>query len=382
MAFTAKRIRDLKQAGIRVLFDAAQGIEDVIHLEIGKPDFPTPAPICEAAIEAIRQGRTTYTPNAGVQELRRDLAAHLTTSKGVAVSPREIVVTTGGMGALATTLEAILEPGDEVLVPNPGWPNYAMQTICAGGTAVTYDLSADTGYQPERRCIEPRITDRTKALLVNSPANPTGAVISAENVAGLVDLARQHNLLIVSDECYEDILYVDSCPSFLREDSRAFTVGIYSFSKTYAMTGWRIGYLAAPPELAPQITKLQEVYVACASSVSQAAARAALALDRRHVREMVQAYARRREIVREELQAAGIRHFLPQGAFYCLVDIGATGTDSMAFALELLKTRHVAVAPGETFGRNAARTVRICFATGDETLREGVRRLAAFAKRK
>ena len=382
MDLVASRIRALPRAGIRVIFDAAQGIPDVVHLEIGQPDFPTPAPICAAAAEAIGNGATRYTPNAGTLELRQDLAGHLRRSKGLEVSADEIVVTTGGIGALASSLEAIIEPGQEVLLPDPGWPNYASMVVCAGGAPTYYDLLPEAGYQPTAEDVAVKITERTRAVLVNSPSNPTGAVIDEDTTSALLHLARERELIVISDEVYEDFVFGGPCPTFLRDDSRDFVIAVYSFSKTYSMTGWRVGYAVAPKELAAEITKLQEVYYACASSVSQAAARAALTLDRAHVDEMVRTYQRRRDIVHKELLAQGIEHVLPAGAFYCLVDISPAGMNSMDFALALLHAEHVAVAPGETFGRNARHAVRIAFVVDDDNLRRGVRRLARFIRAK
>ncbi|MCG3148421.1 MAG: Aspartate aminotransferase [Verrucomicrobiae bacterium] len=374
----AQRIRDLPRAGIRIIFDEAQKYPDAIHLEIGQPDFPTPAPICDAAAAAMRAGETRYTPNPGTLALRADIAQAVHRDHQVTITPDEIVVTTGGMGALATGIEAILNPGDEILLPDPGWPNYAMQVICAGGTPTYYDLDARQGYQPDPAQIAQRITPRTRAILVNSPSNPTGGILTHPIVEEILALAEKHNLLIISDEVYDRIVFDNTFTSFLRAENRDRVIYINSFSKTYAMTGWRIGYLIAPRAIASEVAKLQEVYCACACSVSQAAARAALRLPQSQVKEMVQRYDTRRTVLTSILTAGGVPHFQPRGTFFLMADISGTRLDSQDFALQLLHEQKVAVAPGQTFGRNARQNIRLAFAVRDDLLATAGQRLVEF----
>ena len=375
---TAKRIHEMPRAGIRVIFDMARNMTDVIHLEIGSPDLATPPAVCEAGINAIRGGRTRYTPNAGMDELRRKAASYVSRRKGMDIRPENIVITTGGMGALASTFAAILDPGDEVLVPDPGWPNYTMQVTCSGGTAVSYDLHAEHGFRPRSEDIAARVTAGAKAVVTNSPSNPTGAVMDEKTVEDVLEIARANDLAIVSDEVYEDIVYDLPNASFVRAGALDNVACIYSFSKTWAMTGWRIGYVVTSEELAAEIAKLQEVYYACASSISQAAAAAALDMDEGEVARTLETYRRRRDMVARMLAEKGIAFFKPEGAFYCLVDISSSGMDSETFAVELLKAERVAVAPGNTFGVNAENMVRICFAVEDGQLQEGIERFSAF----
>jgi aspartate/methionine/tyrosine aminotransferase len=372
------RVRAMPRAAIRVIFDAAQNYQDVIHLEIGQPDAVTCAAICDAAKRAMDAGATKYTPNAGSLDLRRAICQCRAAQAGP-ITPAEVVVTTGGMGALASTFAALLNAGDEVLLPDPGWPNYAMQIICAGGQPVYYGLSPDRGFAPQIEELESLVTPRTKVLVVNTPSNPTGAVFSPQTVAAILAFSRRHDLLIVSDEVYEDLVFDGPHVSFLRPDTRDKVVAIYSFSKTYAMTGWRVGYVIATEEIAEQISKLQEVYYACASSISQAAALAALSLDGRWVGQMRESYRKRRDILCAELSRQGVEHFLPQGAFYCLVSIGNRRT-AMEFALQLLDRHGVAVAPGETFGVQSKNMVRVCFAAPEEDVRTGSCLLAEFVR--
>jgi len=377
----AKRISDMPRAGIRVIFDMANEMEDVIHLEIGSPDLRTPTAICEAGIEAIREGNTRYTPNAGTDKLRRRVSACVSEGKGIEVTSANIVITTGGMGALASTFAAVLEPDDEVLVPDPGWPNYAMQVTCSGGVAVPYGLRREDGFRPYAADVASGITDRTKAIVVNSPSNPTGAVIDEECVEGILDIAQERDLLVISDEVYEDIVYDCVNPTFLRIGALDHVACVYSFSKSWAMTGWRVGYLVASEELSAEVAKLQEVYYACASSISQRAAVAALDMDRRGAAAVLDTYRRRRDMVLRMLSGRGIDYVEPRGAFYCLVDISSFGMDSQEFAVELLKTKRVAVAPGSAFGRKSKEMVRICFAVEDEKLGEGLERFLAFLQK-
>jgi len=374
----AKRIATMPRAGIRVIFDAAQKYPDAIHLEIGQPDFPTPPPICQAAWTAIQAGQTRYTANPGTLELRQDLVDSVFRTHSVNLTPEEIVVTTGGMGALATSFEAIIDPGDEILLPDPGWPNYGMQVVCAGGKPVAYNLNPADGFQPDFVDIAAKITERTKAILVNSPSNPTGSIISAKAVEQLLALTKQHDILLVADEVYDNIVFDGPFTSFLRQDARDRVLYINSFSKTYAMTGWRIGYLVAPAAIAREVAKLQEVYCACACSVSQAAARAALRLPTDKIQEMLASYTRRRDILSSIFDPAGVKYFRPQGTFFLLLDIAVTGLDSQDFALKLLHETQVAVAPGATFGANARQHVRLSFALQDEKLTEGARRIVKF----
>ncbi len=379
LSLISTRVSSLSSAGIRVIFEEAQKIPDAIHLEIGQPDFVTPKTICDAAIVAMAAGQTGYTPNAGTLRLRQLLASDLC-ARGIPASPTDVVVTTGGMGGLATSITALLNPGDEVLVPDPGWPNYSMQITCAGGTPVPYRLRIEHGYCPRVEDVEAMITPLTRAIVVNSPSNPTGAVFDSGTVEAIQDLARRRALWIISDEVYQDLIFDGTHHTFLTEAARAFTVGVFSFSKSFAMTGWRVGYVVAPDLLVQQITKLQEVYTACASSISQAAACRAVEVGQECVEPMRREYRRRRDLIVDAMNRMGIRFFFPSGTFYCLVDISSSGIDSMQFAMRLLHETGVAVAPGTTFGQQSASMIRICFAAPEHTLLEGIRRIGSFLR--
>ena len=295
------------------------------------------------------------------------------------VSAEQIVVTIGAMGALYSAQLAVLEPGDELLVPDPGYPNYRMVAAVCGARAVPYSLHPEEGYQPDPTDIEAAITPRSKALIINSPSNPTGAVLPRERLQEIVELAERHDLYVISDECYEKILFDGDHVSAasLSDHDRFFTIG--SLSKSYAMTGWRVGYVAAPTAVAPLLIKLQEATVCCAPVLSQHAGLAALGGPQDAVVAMCDAYRRRRDLAVELLTDEGMCSYRPGGAFYLLVDLpGAIGNTS-TYARRLVEEAGVAVAPGDTFGDGAAGRVRISLAASEQLLREGIARLTRFA---
>ena len=373
------RVEAVPRSGIRVILDLASR-PGVVHLEIGQPNFPTPAHIIDAADAAARAGHTGYTANAGLPELCDALSTTLASDNGVQAGVDQIVVTVGAMGALYAACLAVLEPGDQVLIPDPGYPNYHMAATLCGAETVRYPLLPEAGYQPDLDALAAAIGPQCKAIIVNSPSNPTGAVLSEASLRGVVDLAERHDLYVISDECYEKIVFDGRhiSPAALAPGSdRFFTVS--SVSKSYAMTGWRLGYVAAPAAMVPQLTKLQESIVGCAPVLSQHAALAALTGPQDAVREMCAAYRSRRDLAVELLQPHGLCNYRPGGAFYLLVDLPGEVDDTYDYAKRLLQERDVAVAPGETFGAGGAGRVRISTATSDDLLREGIGRLIEFA---
>jgi aspartate aminotransferase/aminotransferase len=372
----------MPRSGIRATLDMAARIPGAIHLEIGQPNFPTPAHIIEAALAAAREGFTGYTANAGLPSLREAIAEKVRRENGLPATAENVVVTTGGMGALYSIFLALLETGDEMLVPDPGYPNYAMAAYLLRARAVPYPLEAENGFQPRLDALPGLVSPRTKALVVNSPSNPTGSVLPAATMATLVAFAREHDLYLVSDECYEKIVF-DAChvsPGSLDAEGRV--ISAFSFSKTYAMTGWRVGYAVTTPDMAALIAKIQEATVCCASSVSQKAAEAALAGPQDCVAAMVAAYRHRRDLAVAILRSHGLPTYLPQGAFYLLVSIGDCGVSSEQFARDLLDEEKVAVAPGRTFGPGGNGYVRISLASGEDELHMGLERLCRTVERK
>jgi aspartate/methionine/tyrosine aminotransferase len=378
---TSSVVAGMRRSGIREVMELAQAIPDAIHLEVGEPGFPTPAHIMEAAHVAAQAGFTKYTASAGMLSLRKLLVGKLKRFNGLEVAPENIVVTPGAVTAIATTIMALVEPGDEVLLPDPGWPNYQMMVPAAGAVAVLYPLRADSGFTPDFAALESLVTPHTKALVINSPGNPTGAVFSRDVMLQLLAFVRRHDLYLISDEVYEQIVFEGEHISPARFDTEGRVITVSGFSKTYAMTGWRLGYAVAAQPLAAQIAKLQEPFVSCASAISQKAGEAALSGSQDCVQEMVDEYRRHRDAAAGILTAAGVPFFRPQGAFYTMVDISATGLDSNAFARRFLQEAHVAVAPGATFGPSAANFVRISLASPAAAVEEGVGRLSAFVHR-
>ena len=378
----AKAAQEMPRSGIRVLLDLAAKIPDAIHLEIGQPDFPTPDHIITAALQAAQQGFTQYTPNAGLLSLREAIAEKVRQENGLEATAENVVVTTGGMGGLYAAFTTVLEPGDEVLLPDPGYPNYTMVTQLCRARAVYYPLDAASGFQPRLDVLSRLVTARTKALVINSPSNPTGSVIPAEGMAALVAFAREHDLYLISDECYEKIVFGvrHVSPASFDEDGRVLS--IFSFSKTYAMTGWRVGYAVVPPEIAAIFIKLQEATVACASSVSQKAAEVALIGPQDCVEAMVNTYRQRRDRALAILRRHGLPTYTPQGAFYLLVDISRCGQGSDHFARDLLAQEKVAVAPGHTFGPSGDQYVRVSLAASENDLQIGLERLCDYIRRR
>jgi aspartate/methionine/tyrosine aminotransferase len=366
---------EMPRSGIRVILDLALKIPDAIHLEIGQPNFPTPKHISEAAYQAALHGFTGYAPNAGLPSLREAIAEKVRRDNHIQAGVDNVIVTTGGMGGLFSALTAILEPGDELLLPDPGYPNFEMIARLCHATGVRYPLDSDKNFLPRLDALPGLVTNRTKALLINSPSNPTGAVIPGEMMAALVDFARQYDLYLISDECYEMIVFDARHVSPASLGASGRVISIFSFSKTYAMTGWRVGYVVAAAEIAFVVSKLQEATVACTSSISQKAAEAALSGSQDCVSAMVTAYRSRRDLALAILRKNQLYSYVPEGAFYLLVDISRYTNDSDRFARDLLEKEKVAVAPGSTFGPEGQKYVRVSLATDDRDLVSGLERL-------
>lgn len=359
-----------------------QGI-DIISFAAGEPDFDTPQVIKAAAERAIEEGFTKYTAPAGIIELRQAVAAHLEGQYGARYAPEEVVITAGGKPALYYALRAICDRGDEVLVPIPAWVSYIEQVRLAGATAVPVPTTAGEDFQPQPSRVASLITPRTRAIVINSPHNPTGAVYDRETLAGLVELSRKHEFILLSDEIYERMVYDGArhhCVSAAWPEARDRVVLLNSMSKTYAMTGWRIGYAAAPSAVAAAITDIQGHLAGNPNSIAQRAALAALE-QRVDPGEMVAEYDRRRRYIVSRLNGLpGVRCGLPRGAFYAFPDVrgllGRPGGPATSSALceFLLDRAHVAIVPGEAF--EAAGFVRFSYATSMPRIEEGLDRVA------
>jgi aspartate aminotransferase len=370
----------MPRSGIREVMDLAWQAPGCIHLEVGQPDFPTPPHVVEAAVEALRGGWTRYVQNAGVPDLREELASKVVSRNGIVAAPENIVVTNGAVEAIYIALIAIAEPGDAVLVPDPGWPNYTMMTHLLHLDARPYRLRAERQFLPAIEDLEAALTPRTRALVLNSPSNPLGTVLPASLLADISAFAARHDLIVISDEAYDEITFTGTAPSIGAVGDPDRIVTCFSFSKTFAMTGWRVGYLVAPPALSEVLQKLQEPIIACVNAASQQAAIAALRGPRNLVGEMVAAYRRRRDLLLAQLDQDGVAYVRPDGAFYAWVSIAGYPGSSRELSRRLLAERGVALAPGSAFGASGEGWVRLSLATEEAALLEGAKRLVQFIR--
>ena len=375
-------IENMPRSGIRRIMDSATA-PDILHLEVGQPDFSTPELVLQAACEAVtdKEGRyTRYTPNMGYMSLRQSIVKKLKTENGINTTESQILITPGSNYGIMITLSVLLTPGDEVLAPEPGYVSYAALPPQHDCTVTRYPLHESDGFVPRIESIADCVTPKTKVIVHNSPSNPTGAVSSESFIKGLIELAGAHGIYIISDEAYEHIVFEGRHISPARFDKNGNVISIFSFSKSYAMTGWRVGYVVSSEPIAKALEKQQELCVSCAPSISQKAAEAALELDRQHIDEMVEQYRQRRDLAMDILKKHGLFFYTPAGAFYVLIDISSTGMDSDTFADRLLSEQRVAAAPGATFGALAGNYIRVSLATEDSAIMEGLERICKYIK--
>ena len=384
MEWINEKAKTLKQGAIRAMFDRANTMTGVISLGIGEPDMPTPKLVCEACKEALDKGITHYTPNAGTLSFRQAIAEK-SYLKDLHYDPNtEIIITNGGMGALSLLFLILLNKGDEILIQDPQWLNYVAQVAYCDGTAVRVPTDLKHNFEMQPETIEKLITPHTKALMINTPNNPTGSVMTRETMAKIAELAVKHDLLVISDDVYNTLLYAGEEAHCIASfpGMRERTVIVNSFSKSYAMTGWRIGYLLAPEAVIEQTGKIAELMHSSVNSLAQYAGVAALAGPQDHVAAMREEYRTKRQIVLDELDGCtALRLIEPQGAFYAFVDVRACGMDCDRFSRMLLDEERVAVVPGTAFGSEGAGFVRLSYAGDGRELREGVRRMRVFAER-
>jgi aminotransferase len=369
-------------SGIRRFFDIAAEMDDVISLGVGEPDFVTPWRVREAGIYALEHGYTTYTSNAGLPRLRELICADLASRYGATYDAgSECLITTGVSEGLDLTLRVLLNPGDEVIVPEPCYVAYEPCVAFAGGTPVRVPTRWEDGFAVDADVVAAAITPRTKAILIGSPANPTGAVQPRAALEALVRLAEQHDLYLVSDEIYDRLTYTGghTCLAAL-PGARERTVLLGGFSKAYAMTGWRVGWICAPPAVAELAVRVHQYTMLCAPHVSQLAAVEALSAPDDDVDAMVADYDRRRRVFVKGLRETGLECPEPGGAFYAFPSIRASGLDSEAFAARLLRAEHVAVVPGSVFGPSGEGHVRCSYATALPLLEEALVRIDRFLR--
>lgn len=374
------RALDYRRSAIRVLFDAAAADPGAVRLEVGEPSFPTPAHIIEHAAEAARQGHTGYGPNGGLLSLRELLVDKLGRVDRIEASVDEIVVTPGGMNALFGAFTILLEPGDEVLLPTPGFPNMDEMVRLLGGVPVFYHLRPSQRFLPDFDELASLVTARTRVVFSNSPSNPTGRVYDEGVVRDLVEFADRHDLWLLSDEVYDELV-LDPTSTHVPAawfDESGRVISVFSFSKVYAMTGWRVGYAVARGDIPELMRSTQEPQVSCPSTISQKAAEAALTGPRAPITAMRDAYAERASLAVAAARAAGLQAYAPQGTIYMLLDVSAFGTDGgLDFALGLLREQRVSIAPGSVFGPGGVGMVRISLAAAPCTIEAGINRIAA-----
>jgi aminotransferase len=376
-------VAELPPSGIRRFFDLLSTLDDVISLGVGEPDFVTPWHIREAAIHSLERGYTMYTSNLGLVELRRAVARHLERLYGVGYDPAsEILITVGVSEGLDLALRALIDPGDEVLIPEPSYVSYGPCAQLAGGTPVYVPARLEDDFRVDAAELEKRITPRTRAMLIGYPNNPTGAVMPRPELEKLARLANEHDLIVLSDEIYDRLVYgVEHTCFATLPGARDRTVVLGGFSKAYAMTGWRIGYAAAPADLVAGMVKIHQYAALCAPISSQKAAIEALERGEGDVRAMVEEYDGRRRLIVHGLNELGLRTFEPRGAFYAFPEIRSTGLDAEQFAERLLMEEHVAVVPGTAFGPSGEGHVRCCYATSTAGIAEALERMSRFVER-
>jgi len=381
--FISQKVNDFPPSGIRKFFDLTASMKEVISLGIGEPDFVTPWHIREAATYSLEKGYTMYTSNSGLLELRQELARYLELHYGVSYNPEsEILITVGTSEGLDLTMRAILNPGEEIIIPDPHYVAYPADIILAGGVPIFVPVSEENNFAIKASDIEPRITKQTKAILIGYPATPTGAVLFKSELNNIARLEEKYDLLVISDEIYARLIYSveHTCfSSLLGMKERTILIG--GFSKSYAMTGWRIGYVAASRQFIQPMTKIHQYTMLCCPTMAQMAAIEALKRGESEVERMVQEYDRRRRIMLKRLNEIGLPCFESKGAFYAFPSIKTTGMTSEEFAEKLLKEEKVAVVPGSAFGQCGEGFVRCCYATSLANIEEALERMGRFVRK-
>lgn len=382
--FLSEKVKALKPSGIRKFFDIVKEIPGAISLGVGEPDFETPYHIREAGIQALQAGKTFYTSNSGLMELRKAVSDFTKRRTGLTYDPAsEIMLTVGGSEAIDVALRTIINPGDEVIYIQPSYVSYLPCILLADGVPVPIELKAENRFRLTREELEAAITPKTKALILSFPNNPTGAIMEREDLEAIVDVIKEHHILVISDEIYSELTYgkehvsIASLPGM-----KEYSIVINGFSKGFAMTGWRLGYALGNKEILKQMIKIHQYAIMCAPTVSQYAAIEAMYNGDQDVIYMRESYNQRRRFLYHELQRLGLPCFLPEGAFYMFPDIHEFGMTSEDFALDLLKEEKVAVVPGSAFGDCGEGFIRISYAYSIEELKEALLRIERYLNRK
>lgn len=382
--FVSPRVAAVPPSGIRRFFDVAGTMKDAISLGVGEPDFVTPYHIRSAAIDSLLDGETQYTPNLGLLSLRREIALYLEKRFGVSYDPeREIMVTVGASEAIDLALRVCLRPGDEVVLPDPGYVSYAPCVIFAGGAPVPVATRAEDCFRLTAEAIEAAVTPRTRALMIPYPNNPTGAIMPRAEMEKIAQVAARHDLLVISDEIYGELIYAGERAAFASlPGMKERTVTINGFSKAFAMTGWRLGYACAPHDLLYEMNKIHQYAIMCAPRQAQVAGHQALKRGRENgyedIETMRRSYDRRRRVMLDAFRKMSLNCFDPQGAFYAFPSIARTGLSSEAFCTRLLREKKVVCVPGDAFGASGQGHIRCCYATDLNRMLEALGRMADF----
>lgn len=379
----ADKVVELKPSGIRKFFDIVSEMKDAISLGVGEPDFETPWHIREEGIYSLEKGRTIYTSNAGLKELRQEISGYVRRKHGVTYDPlTEVLVTVGGSEAIDIGLRATINPGDEVLIPQPSYVSYEPCTIMAGGTPVIINLKEENEFRLTAEEVEAAITEKTKMLILPFPNNPTGAIMEAEDLRAVAEVAVKHDIIVMSDEIYGELTYKDKHVSIIEfPGMRERTIFINGFSKAYAMTGWRLGYACGPASIVKQMTKLHQFAIMCAPTTSQYAAIEAIKNGDSDIANMRTAYNQRRRYLMYAFREMGLKCFEPYGAFYVFPCIKEFGMTSDEFAVRFLEEEKVAVVPGNAFGDCGEGYLRISYAYSLEKLKVAIGKLGNFVAR-
>ncbi|MCI5958607.1 MAG: aminotransferase class I/II-fold pyridoxal phosphate-dependent enzyme [Lachnospiraceae bacterium] len=376
----SKQIREIKPSGIRKFFDVVNEMPDAISLGVGEPDFDTPWHIRDEGIYSLEKGRTFYTSNSGLKELKEEICKYLERSQGLEYDYRhQVIVTVGGSEAIDIALRAMLDPGDEVLIPQPCYVSYDPCTILAGGVPVPINLKHENQFRLTAQELRDAITPKTKVLIMPFPNNPTGAIMEKEDLEAIAEVIIEHDLYVISDEIYAELTYKDKHVSIATlEGLKERTILINGFSKAYAMTGWRLGYAVGPAEIIEQMTKIHQFAIMCAPTTSQYAAVEALRNGDEDVANMRESYNQRRRYLMHAFKEMGLECFEPYGAFYVFPCIKEFGMTSEEFATKLLETEKVAVVPGTAFGNCGEGFVRISYAYSLDNLKLAIGRIDDF----
>lgn len=383
-SYVAHHVDQLKPSGIRRFFDLASKMENVISLGVGEPDFVTPWNVIEASYHSLERGFTSYTANAGLFELRQEISKFLKTEYQLEYNPEnQVLVTVGASQAIDVALRTILNPGDEVIVVEPSFVSYVPVVRLAGGVPITVNATEKHAFKIQANQIEAAITSRTKALMICSPNNPTGAVLSKQEMEEIAKLAKKHDFIVISDEIYADLTYDETFTSFASITEMAErTILISGFSKAFAMTGWRLGYATGPKQIIEAMTKVHQYTIMCAPTMAQYGALEALRNGRNSVLEMKTSYRQRRNFVVKALNDMGLSCHVPGGAFYVFPSVTSTGMSSEDFAEELLQKQQVAVVPGGVFGESGEGYVRCSYATSMKQLDIAMKRMRKYVEEK